>query len=69
MTEDGKLIEVDCVESEIDQFTMLSPSHHVEFKRYFREKLGGNRRRVIEHVGGTQFMIDGEIGATAVKCV
>jgi hypothetical protein len=69
ITEDGERIEAVLVESVIDQFTMQSPSHHLEYNRYVREKWRGSRSRVIEYVGGTQFMIDGEVGATAVQCV
>ena len=69
MTEDGELIEVVCVESEIDQTTHRSSRRDLDCNRRFREKWRGSRSRVIEYVGVTQFMIDGEIRATEVQCV
>jgi hypothetical protein len=68
-TEDGELIEAVLVESEIDQTTHRSSKRELDRKSYLREKSRGNRSRVIEHVGGDEFLIDGEIRATAVPCV
>jgi hypothetical protein len=68
-TEDGELIEAVFVESVIEPTTMRSSKRELDRKSYFREKWRGNRSRVIEHVGGDEFLIDGGIRATAVQCV
>jgi len=68
-TEDGELIEAVFVESVIDPTTMRSSRRELDRKSYFREQGRGSRSRVIEHVGGDEFLIDGEIRATAVPCV
>ncbi len=68
-TEDGELIEAVLVESVIDQTTQRSSKRELDRKSYLREKSRGNRSRVIEHVGGAEFLIDGMVRATAVPCV
>jgi len=68
-TEDGELIEAVLVESEIDQTTHRSSKRELDRKSYFREQGRGSRSRVIEHVGGNEFLIDGGIQAIAVQCV
>jgi hypothetical protein len=68
-TEDGELIEAVLVKSVIDPTTMRSFRRELDRKSYFREKGRSSRSRVIEHVGGIDFLIDGEIRATAVQCL
>jgi len=68
-TEDGELIEAVFVDSVIDQTTQRSSRRELDRKSYFREKRRSSRSRVIEHVGGNEFLIDGEIKAIAVQCV
>ena len=69
ITEDGERIEVVCVESEIDQSTMRSPSHQLEYKRYFREKGRTHRSREIVKISKNEFLIDGRIRAYCVQWV
>jgi hypothetical protein len=68
-TEDGELIEAVFVESVIDITTHRSSKRELDRKCYLREKRSVNRSRVIEHVGGNKFLIDGKIRATAFPCV
>jgi hypothetical protein len=68
-TEDGELIEAVLVESVIDITTNLSSKREWDRKSYFREKWRINRSRVIEHIGGNEFLIDGKIRATVFPCV
>jgi hypothetical protein len=66
---DGELIGAVFVESVIDQTTQRSSRSELDRKSYFREQGRSSRSRVIEHVGGIEFLIDGEIRAIAVQCV
>ena len=69
ITDDGELIEVVCVESEIDQTTHRSSRRELDCNSRFREKGRTHRSREIVQISENEFLIDGRIRAYCVQCV